>query len=104
MGVNMANAYTMAFYKGKPVGPHTSMQAALTAAEALGYTLAPSERVLPELPEGWRISKLINGGTATETPWWSCTLHSLNNVYRRPTALGPTPRAAVEAAIGKVQK
>lgn len=88
-------------------GWHDCMQAALTAAEAMGYTLTKQDRVLPELPENVVINRLWQASTdrwrcelelATKTPdGWKHTI--LPEAHYGM----PTPREAVLSAIGKIE-
>lgn len=65
--------------------------------EAKACLSALEERVLPELPEGYRFSYFYGGGAK-----YVCIL---NDMYGRgePRGEGPTPRAAVLAAIAKIE-
>lgn len=83
-----------------------SMQAALTAAAAMGYTLAPDEQTLPELPEGYLMSIDFHR-QQDDSYMYSCFLMKRGNLIAddRPINLrgtAPTPRAAVLAAISKI--
>lgn len=77
------------------------MNGALSAAEAMDYTLCKQDRVLPELPpEEWILQSLSQWQDPLER--WECFLqHTDGHVVKGE---GPTPRAACLAAIAKVQK
>lgn len=69
--------------------------------QMIDNALAQNDRALPEIPDGWYIGSLSNGGMATNTPWWKCTLNRISD-RSRPSGLGPTPRQAVLNAIAKI--
>lgn len=82
-----------------------AMQAALNAAAAMGYHLAPDERTLPELPQGWEISNLCSVWHKTnEVLKWHCKI--VQNRTQPDSYMvvseGPTPRAAVLAALARI--
>lgn len=114
----MVDAFNKAIDEGivmpPPVTDVDAMQAALTVAAALGYVLvkqeamedaAPDERTLPELGNGWRLSCLCEYGdpqTNYLTNYFEATVFKTD--VGSFDGYGPTPRAAVLAAIGKIKE
>lgn len=114
----MAKAFNEKFYQKQDwdhFSPTTrrytmgAMQAALTAAEALGYTFTKQDRVLPELPEGWELIA-IDAKTIGDDALYTCEINQfigldrIDGVVLEGKTWQAAYRAAVLAGIAKVQK
>lgn len=102
----IANAHGACLPEGEEPPMYQALRDALTAAAAMGYTLAPDEQTLPELPEGYLMSIDFHR-QQDDSYMYSCFLMKRGNLIAddRPINLrgtGPTLRAAVLAAIRKI--